>query len=193
MDENRRRLTSGVSQAAWGYFFLHIDINIGPVSILPAFVGYLLMLSAIGNLSAERRELKLLRPLCIILAIWNGTDWLASFVGTDLDGLFVPLDILVSVAGLYFHFQFLTDMAALAERCQPRGALIAMRLIICRTVYVTLIAVVNVLFSLPLELRDDARVAIAILCGLASAVAALTAMFGLFSLRRSIAAENPAN
>ncbi len=186
MYESLRRLTSGVSQAAWGYFFLHININIGSVSILPAFVGYLLMLSAIGKLSGERRELGLLRPLCIILAIWNGADWLASFAGMSLDGLFTPLDILVSVAGLYFHFQFLTDMAALAERYQPQGSPIARRLINRRTVYVTLMAVTDVLFSLPFELWDNAQTVIAILCGLASAVAALTAMFSLFSLRKCL-------
>lgn len=186
MYESLRRLTSGVSQAAWGYFFLHININIGSVSILPAFVGYLLMLSAIAKLSGERRELGLLRPLCIILAIWNGADWLASFAGMSLDGLFTPLDILVSVAGLYFHFQFLTDMAALAERCQPQDSPIARRLINRRTVYVTLMAVTDVLFSLPSQLWGSAQAVIAILCGLASAVAALTAMFSLFSLRRCL-------
>lgn len=186
MYESLRRLTSGVSQAAWGYFFLHININIGSVSILPAFVGYLLMLSAIGKLSGERRELGLLRPLCIILAIWNGADWLASFAGMSLDGLFTPLDILVSVAGLYFHFQFLTDMTALAERCQPQGSPIARRLINRRTVYVTLMAVTDVFFSLPSQLWGNAQAVIAILCGLASAVAALTAMFSLFSLRKCL-------
>lgn len=190
MDENLRRLTSGVSQAAWGYFFLHIDLNIGPLSILPAFVGYLLMLSAIGKLSMECRELGLLRPLCIILAIWHAAGWLASFAEINLTGLFAPLDILIAVAELYLHFQFLTDMAALARRYQPQDATLDRRLINCRTVYVTLMAFYDILFILPYWPQNGVQTVIILFCGLISAVAAFTAMFGLFSLRRSIVAGN---
>ena len=42
-----QKLFSGISKAAWGYFFLYFNININNVSILPGFVGYLLFLSAI--------------------------------------------------------------------------------------------------------------------------------------------------
>ena len=71
---------TGVTRLAWGYFFLYFDFNLGPVSILPDFVGYLLFLSGIGLLQEERRDLALLRPLAILLAIWHtalwGGDWL---------------------------------------------------------------------------------------------------------------------
>lgn len=111
----RKQLYDGLSHAAWGYFFLYFDINLGTVSILPRFVGWLLFLSAIEKLKEERRDLALLRPLGILLMLWSGAGWLASWAGADVDGLFPPLDLVVTVAQMYFHFQFLTDCAALAE------------------------------------------------------------------------------
>ena len=114
-------LHSGLSNAAWGYFFLNFDFNLGTVSIFPRFVGFLLFLSAIRKLSGARRDLALLRPLCALLGVWAAVDWLFSWSGGSVDGQILFLDLLVSVAGLYFHFQFLTDMAAFAEQYQSEG------------------------------------------------------------------------
>ena len=117
-------LYKGLSCAAWGYLFLNLDFNLGNVSILPRFAGWLLFLRAIDELKEERRDLALLRPLGILLALWTGADWLASWAGMDVDGHFPPLDMVVAVAQLYFLFQFLTDLAALAKaRCrEPEAA-----------------------------------------------------------------------
>ena len=48
-----QKLYSGISKAAWGYFFLYFNINFNNVSILPSFVGYLLFLSAINLLKGK--------------------------------------------------------------------------------------------------------------------------------------------
>ena len=72
------QLYTGLSQAAWGYFFMTFDFNLNGVSVLPRFVGFYLLFSAIGKLSVERRDLNLLRPLCILLTGWSGMDWLLS-------------------------------------------------------------------------------------------------------------------
>lgn len=63
-------LYTGVSRAAWGYIFLYIDFKLGTVSILPSFVGIFLFLSAIDLLKGSRRDLSLLRPLGILLAVF---------------------------------------------------------------------------------------------------------------------------
>ena len=100
------QLHDGLSQAAWGYFFVTFDFNLGTVSILPRFVGFLLLLSAIGKLSGLRRDLALLRPLCMLLACYSFGDWFLSWSGRDIDGMIPFLDLVVAVAMLYFHFQF---------------------------------------------------------------------------------------
>ena len=69
-----RQLYDGISHAAWGYLFLYLDINLGTVSVLPRFVGWLLFLSAIEKLKAERRDLALLRSLGTLLAAWSAAD-----------------------------------------------------------------------------------------------------------------------
>ena len=50
-------LYTGVSRAAWGYFFLYFDIRLGQLNILPEFGAYLLFLSAIHFLEGQRREM----------------------------------------------------------------------------------------------------------------------------------------
>lgn len=62
MTSHPEALYRGVSHAAWGYLFLYLDVNLGTVSILPAFVGYLLFWSAISALEGEVRDLSLSRP-----------------------------------------------------------------------------------------------------------------------------------
>lgn len=187
MDAERENLRSGLFCAAWGYFFLYFDFSVGTVNLLPSFAGYLLLLAAIDKLSEERRELKLLRFLCILLAAWSGADWLFGCVGTDLYGLFLPLDLIITAASMYFHFQFLTDAAALAEEYQPEGAGLDRRLLVCRTICV----VFDTAMALGRNFLDgsygDWQAWVLLACGIVGMAASLTAMFGLFALRRSLA------
>lgn len=188
---DRETLYRGLSHAAWGYFFLHFDFNLNNVSIFPRFVGFLLLLSAINKLSGERRDLALLRSLCILLSVTNGVDWLCSWVGADPSGLFPPLDMVILVAGLYFHFQFLTDMAALAEQHQPEEDNLDQRLIHRRTAYIVLSTVAYVILYLPAgrgryeEVRAVAVTALAVIL----LIVALFIMKGLFDLRRCFREE----
>lgn len=185
---DREIVYRGLSHAAWGYFFLHFDFNLGTVSIIPRFVGFLLLLSAIDDLSKKRRELELLRPLCILLAAWSGGDWLASWIGGNLAGHILFLDLLIEAAGLYFHFQFLTDMAVLAETYRGAEDGLAQRLRNCRTVYVVMSTAVTVL---PAEWSGDWRQYVALLCAVGALIAGLIVMFGLFALRRRVKGEGP--
>ena len=83
MNDNKK-LFHGLDRAAWGYFFLYFNITIGRVNLLPPFVGYLLFLSALKLMEHEQRELTLLKPLAILLALWHGVDWVLSFAGGNL-------------------------------------------------------------------------------------------------------------
>ena len=186
MSPDNRDIYSGLSNAAWGYFFLHFDFNLNNVSIFPRFVGWLLLLSACKKLSGERRDLALLRPLAVMLAAWYTLDWLLSWGGGDVNGHILFLDLLLAVAGLYFHFQFLTDMAALAEQYQPEGADLDGQLRRRRTVYVVLITLVallgdsGLLVELPGHLGEWAAMGML----LAALIAAILIMAALFRLRR---------
>ena len=188
MSQENKDVYSGLSHAAWGYFFLHFDFNLGTVSIFPRFVGWLLLLSACTKLSGERRDLALLRPLAVLLAAWHTLDWLLSWGGAGVDGHVLFLELLVAVAGLYFHFQFLTDMAALAERYQPEGAGLDGKLRNRRAVYVVLTTLFALLGDLLAALPEPGGEWIFMGMALTALIAAFLIMAALFRLRRYFAA-----
>ena len=191
MTVDRDALYRGLSHAAWGYFFLTFDFNLNQVSILPRFVGFCLLLSAITKLSGARRDLALLRPLCILLAACNAFDWLLSWIGRDLDGQILFLDLIVAAAGLYFHYQFLTDMAALAEQFQPEGGGLPKKICRRRTAYLVLITITVLLMDLPAGLLGDWREGIILCVTAAGCVAALLIITAMFSLRKCLAPLEP--
>lgn len=184
---DRSSLYKGLSCAAWGYLFLCYDFNVNNVSVLPRFAGWLLFLHAIDELKEERRDLALLRPLGVLLALWTGADWLASWAGRDVDGHLPPLDLVVAVAQLYFLFQFLTDLAALARAyCrEPEAADLSRRILRCRTVQTVLVTAIALSSylprpgRLPSELMDGAVAALA----LVYALLGVALMLYLFRLR----------
>lgn len=193
---DQKTIEQSLSHVAWGYFFLNVDFNIGPVSVLPRFVGFLLLLSAIETLSGRQRDLALLKPLCVLLSAWNGVDWLLSWFGGDLDGKALFLDLLVTAAGLYFHFQFLTDMAALAETYQAKGRDLARRLQNHRAIYVVAYAAAGLLSSLAAGLygiwRQYAMKA-GTVAALVTMLSVIFILFDLFALRRCAREEKPEN
>lgn len=180
------QLYDGLSQAAWGYFLLTFDFNINTVSILPRFAGFLLLLSAIGKLSAARRDLALLRPLCVLLACWSFGDWFLSWSGRDIDGMIPFLDLLAAAVTLYFHFQFLTDMSALAEAYQPDDDNLASRIRSRRTAYTLMVTVIALLSSLSQALPWEWWPGVIVFAGLITCIVALMIMADLFRLRRCV-------
>lgn len=187
--DNRENLYSGLSKAAWGYFLLVFDINFGNVSILPSFAGCFLLYSALPYLAEEQRELMLLRPPCLLLAVWNLAGWLLSWFGAALYGKFIFLDLLAAAAGLYFHFQFLTDMAALAEKLQEPDSKLDCQLRKRRTLYMVLTALLQIVHYLP-RLTPELTTGLTFCLGLVYGIVAFLVMYALFRLRRCVPREN---
>lgn len=111
---DRAALYRGLTRALWGYVFLSLNVKIGPANLLPEFIGWFCLLNALSLLQEERRDLALLRPFAQVMAVWSLADGAASLLGLSLTEVFPPLQWLFSAAALYFHFQFLTDCAAIA-------------------------------------------------------------------------------
>lgn len=180
---HRQTMYDAISKAAWAYFFLYFDINLGSVSILPSFAGFLLFLSAIQQLKEEQRDLELLRPLGILLAAWHFGNWLASWLGTTLDGRFPVVELIISLAGIYFHFQMLTDYAALAAKYQEPDQDIDRRLLKWRTRQTLLLTAIS-LCAYPLQFLTQLWEPALMILSLAGFVTSLCIMFTLFDLRR---------
>ncbi len=187
---DRKRMYNGASNAAWGYVLLYFDINLGRVSILPKWAGFLLLLSAADAWKEERRDLALLRPLGLLLVAWNGADWLLSWGGGDLDGRFLLLDLLIGAASLYFHFQLLTDAAALAEKYQPPEGKLDRDLLRWRTVQAVLTTGIAVINPLSPRLGEAGTLLVGVL-SMAGAIMGVVLMLQLFALRRLFRENEP--
>lgn len=176
---NLEHIYRALSKIAWAYVLLHANLNLGTLNVLPNWAGYLLLWQAIALLGGEVRDLLLLKPFCILLGAWEGAAWLLALAGRTLDGLFLPLDLLVAVISLYFHFQLLTDVALLAED-GGEGSHWARRLRIWRSVN----AVLSTALSLVLLLQRGSPLPLTLLLGFAGLITVFYLMYCLFSLRR---------
>lgn len=171
-----------LTKIAWGYVFLHLNLNLGTLNVLPNWVGYLLFFSAIGLLEEELGELALLRPFCVLLGARELADWLAVFAtGQTLMGQFFLLDALLTCIGLYFHFQLLTDLAILADGAGENGS----GLRTCRNVD----AVLRTLMCLPLPWEEWDTLGTLILMGVLVVwiIVMFCIIWQLFRLRKKFA------
>lgn len=185
-------LYTGIGRTAWGYLFVYFNININSVSLLPAFVGYLLFLSAINNLREEERELELLKPLGIILAVWHGLNWLGSFWNAGLGGMWQVADILIGMINLYFHFQLLTNLASVARRYQPEGYLLDAELLRYRTIQ-TVILTALIVIGYFAEWIGNFGIVVSVLAVIVYLVLGIALMKVLFELRRCLREEGAGN
>lgn len=174
----QEKLTSAVKQITWGYVLLHININLGTLNILPNWLGYVLMLSALPILGESAPSALLLCPLGILLALWEGLLWGLTLFGVSFDS--TVLSIIAAALSLYFHFQLLTNLSDLAQQqnCPEHR-----RILHLRTVQTLLITVL----SLPIPWAQYQGLTTGVV--IVNLIVALWICSVLFSLCRSLEAD----
>ena len=135
------KIYSGITKAIWGYFFLYFNINLGTVSIIPSFVGYILFLKGIDLLESEERELSLLKTLGYILTIWSTIEWVAKCGSYTFGGKWQFVTLIISLINMYFHFQFLTNISTIARLHQADGCEYDKKLLKARTLQTLMLTV----------------------------------------------------
>ena len=108
------RLSKQLYNIAAAYFMLHIDFTLFVVNVFPDWLGYVFILNALKTIGEEEPSIMLLRPLCIVLIVWEGMKWIVAMLGASMS--IALLDIIVLVVQLYLHFQLLTNLASVALR-----------------------------------------------------------------------------
>lgn len=108
-----------LTRIVWAYVFLFLDISlyVGPasISLLPNWAGWLLILTVLPELEKQERSAVLLRPVVVLLGVWEAVCWLAVlFTGNSLSPSFPLVQLICSALTLYFHFQFFTNLASVA-------------------------------------------------------------------------------
>ena len=184
-----QKLEHSLSKVIWGYVFLYFNININQVSLLPDFVGYLLFLSAIEGLKEEERELTLLKTFGVILAIWDAAAWATSWVSVEIGGRWLFADLLISVINIYFQFQFVTNLAAIAERHQTGEDDLHGKMLKYRTWQTVILTVVTIVTEL-LTPELTAWAYLSILMMLVYLILAFCLIKAIVDLRRCVRARD---
>jgi len=113
---DRVSLSNAVKKIAWGYVLLHLHFNLGTIDILPDWVGYWMMYFSLSVLEEFEPSAKLLKPFGTILTAYHCFDWVFRLFGVSWD---IPiLGTLIVLVDLYFHFQLLTNLAAISQQFQ---------------------------------------------------------------------------
>ncbi len=170
-----RNLPQTIRNIAWGYLLLHLNFSLGTLNILPDWAAYLIFFSGLAVLCKEDESAGLLRPLCIILALWEIFLWFSTLIGLELNATI--LQTILNIVSLYFHFQFLTNIADIAQRydCPQSSSIRTLR---------TIRTVLSTLLSLPLPF-DHYEAAFFILLIILLTVCIVLAVI-LFSLKNSL-------
>lgn len=169
----RENLCNAIRLTAWGYVLLYTNINLGTLNILPDWLGYLLILSALPAFGEEEPSALLLRPLGILLSLWAGILWLTALFGISPDSRVIS--VIAAVISLYFHFQLLTNLADIAgQHSYPaRKQLLALRTV--QTVLTTILA-------LPFPWQRQPEITVCIL--LVNLIIAVWICYTLFCLEK---------
>ncbi|WP_078428185.1 hypothetical protein [Alkalihalobacterium alkalinitrilicum] len=99
----------GLSSIFWGLLLVFLNFDINGVSILPNFIGYLLVLSGLREVLKEDIGVKSIIPWTNVLIVISAISWFTSFIRTDhLPGMtqqvgFITVDLPV------MNWFFITD------------------------------------------------------------------------------------
>ena len=176
--EQQATIQQAVKKVAWGYVLLHLSFNFNTIDVLPDWLAYILFLRSLPVLQETERTFSLLRPLAVLLALWQGFLWTLSCFGLQLD--LQIMSLAASVVSLYFHFQLITDLALLAHRyhCMEERKLLHLRTV--RTILYTIL-------TLPFPWKQSVQLSIVLVVILLILTFWICSV--LFSLSRSLAAS----
>lgn len=173
-----RKAADAFAYAGTGYLFLYFHFNLLTLDMMPDWVCYVFLLLAIREAAPLVPSLKLLRLLGVLLGVWEGILWVSTALNVSLA---LPLvKVLVDVMAIYFHYQFLTDLARLAAKLKLPDQ---EKLFYLRTVMVVLIT----LMALPVNWQEHFLLALPM--ALAGVVAGLWVCLLFFRFRRQLLAR----
>lgn len=183
------KVYNGISKVIWGYFFLYFDINLATVSILPSFVGFIFFSSAIDLLKDEERELSLLKPLIMILGIWEAVKWAVNCVGYNFDDKWAFIILTTGLLNLYFHFQFITNIASIAAKHQKENCSYDKSLLRYRTMQTIMLTVFLIITNLS-SLFNEAWVYVSVGLGICYVIICIYIMVTLSRLKKNLKTDD---
>lgn len=182
---NEKRYAA-LTKVAWGFVFTYLDFRLGSINVLPNFIGFWMIYSAIVQLAEECRDLTLLKPFALILTLWSAIDWCLSLIGISADQMLPLVGTIVGLVSLYFHFQLLTDLAQFAPD-DAEGSALRSRLLVIRNILI-IANTVSILGIQVMKVWEDMQFVL-LWVYLAVIIAILALMINLFYLRSRLRPE----
>lgn len=178
-----KELSNKIRRVGWGFVFILFDINIGTVSILPKWVGYMMIISALPVLASQVPSAKLLKPLGVALAVYSGAEWAMKII--SLDYSLAVLSVLIMCIFVYFNFQLFTNLAEIAEKhsCPQQKGLLKLRTALIITEVITNIILIVVRISTD---NDDFTYFIPIIMGIIQLIMMICICVNIFSLAKTL-------
>ena len=182
----RENLYKGLTYVIWGYIFLYFDIKMNEITFLPDFVAYFLFLSAIKLLKEEEKELSLIIGFGQILCGWDFIQWIGKWVSLEIS--IIPVDLIISVISLYFHFQLITNLASIAAKYKTEDSDISEKLLKYRTVQTVILTILSISTIGILWLKDIWAYFMTGM-GIVYLIAGLCLIYTLYKLRKCFIEE----
>ena len=118
---DREKLVNALGKTAWAYVFLYFKINLFGLTLLPDWIGWLLLWNALLVLPKEVPTARLLQTPAQLLLFWEAGSALLGWLGLDVslgraNGLLGAAALVLAALYLYVNFQLFTDLALLADR-----------------------------------------------------------------------------
>lgn len=133
---NNLEYPKAVKRVAIAYLVLFFSVRLGFLEIIPNWLAYWMIYRSLANISLYEKSSELLKPLAIVLGIYEFAAWLLPIFDTTIGSYMILL--IVTVLSLYFHYQLLTNLADIAQRQGHSCAKRIRQLRNARTVLITI-------------------------------------------------------
>lgn len=174
-----------VKKLAWAYILIHADLNLGTINLLPAWIGYCIILSCLPVLTRHAPSNRQLNVFCGILIFYELITWLMTCFGyAPQTPAAMILQLIFGFISIYFHFQLLTSLLTVAGQLGSQYCITLRHL----RNGVTVLHTVAVLY---MPLLWDALSLITILLILVNLVLIVFIIVILFRLHREISDMTP--
>lgn len=141
-----KRIKKGISFIGGAYCLWHLqDPFLDSIEILkyiPWWLASPWFFVAICLIQKEIPETKLLKPLCIVMGLFDLSVWLIEIFEIKIPFELYILQILSLVISLYFNYQLLTNILQFATKCGYEKTKEIKVIRNLRTIYVTVFALI---------------------------------------------------
>lgn len=139
------KYVQALKRVVLAYVILLFNFNLGTFNIIPNWLAYLYFYKAIPPISKYEKSVSLLKPIIIVLGIYEFIEWILVIAGINID-IYV-LKLIVTAVCLYFNFQLLTNITDISLKNNFKNAKYLYLLRNLKTILITL-------FALPINWQE---------------------------------------